>query len=130
MANSHLDINTWISYAKCMIFGLSIRKSAKICDVGVKTSFYMRHRLLDAIRNFQGIGEVSGIVEIDETFLPESFKGNHKKSGFKMPRDSRKRGKQVKKRGISNEQVCIATAIDRSNNIIFEMVTNRMHKNS
>lgn len=32
----------------------------------------------------------------------------------KMKRKSRKRGKQVKKRGISNEQVCITTAIDRT----------------
>jgi len=30
-----------------------------------------------------------------------------------MPRPSRKRGKQVKKRGISKEQVCVATALDR-----------------
>jgi transposase-like protein len=123
MANSHVKLEQWVKYAKCMVMGFSIRKSARICDVSVKTSFYMRHRLLDAMRNFQGIGEVSGIVEMDETFLPESFKGNHKKSGFKMPRESRKRGKQVKTRGISKEQVCIATAIDRKNNIIFEMVT-------
>ena len=61
-----------------MILGFSIRKSAKACDVSVKTSFYMRHRILDAIRNYQGIGEVSGVVEMDETFLPELFKGNHK----------------------------------------------------
>lgn len=121
LANSHVSLEQWIDYAKCMVMGLSIRKSATICDISVKTSFYMRHRLLDAVRNFQGIGEVSGIVEMDETFLPESFKGNHKKSGFKMPRKSRKRGKQVKKRGISNEQVCMATAIDRKGNIIFEM---------
>jgi transposase-like protein len=121
MANSHVKLEKWVEYAKCMILGLSIRKSATKCKVSVKTSFYMRHRLLDAVRNFQGIGEVSGIVEMDETFLPESFKGNHKKSGFIMPRKSRKRGKQVKKRGISGEQVCIATAIDRKGNIIFEM---------
>ncbi len=121
MANSHVKLEQWIEYAKCMVIGLSIRKSASHCKVSVKTSFYMRHRLLDAVRNFQGIGEVSGIVEMDETFLPESFKGNHKKSGFAMPRKSRKRGKQVNKRGISGEQVCIATAIDRKGNIIFEM---------
>ncbi|MBM7561153.1 IS1595 family transposase [Fusibacter tunisiensis] len=121
LANSHVSLEQWIDYAKCMVMGLSIRKSAKICEVSVKTSFYMRHRLLDAVRNFQGVGEVSGIVEMDETFLPESFKGNHKKSGFIMPRKSRKRGKQIKKRGISNEQVCMATAIDREGNIIFEM---------
>ena len=121
LANSHVSLEHWIDYAKCMVMGLSIRKSATICQISVKTSFYMRHRLLDAVRNFQGIGKVSGIVEMDETFLPESFKGNHKKSGFVMPRTSRKRGKQVKKRGISNEQVCMATAIDREGNIIFEM---------
>lgn len=121
LANSHVSLEQWIDYAKCMVMGLSIRKSAKICEVSVKTSFYIRHRLLDAVRNFQGVGEVSGIVEMDETFLPESFKGNHKKSGFIMPRKSRKRGKQIKKRGISNEQVCMATAIDREGNIIFEM---------
>ena len=33
-----------------------------------------------------------------------------------------KRGKQIKKRGISNEQVCIATAIDRNGNIILEPI--------
>lgn len=130
MAKSHLPINKWLEYAKCMILGFSIRKSATACEVSVKTSFYMRHRLLDAIRDLQGIGEVSGVVEMDETFLPESFKGNHKKSGFKMPRTSRKRGKEIKVRGISHEQVCIATAIDRNNNIVFEMVTKGRIKTS
>lgn len=38
-----------------------------------------------------------------------------------MQRHSRKRGKQVKKRGISKEQVCIATAIDRQGNLIMEL---------
>jgi len=41
-----------------------------------------------------------------------------------MPRESRKRGKQVKKRGISNEQVCIGTGIDNDGRIIMEMVCN------
>ena len=39
-----------------------------------------------------------------------------------MPRKSHKRGKQVKKRGTSNEQVCIATAIDRQGNLIMELI--------
>ncbi len=33
-----------------------------------------------------------------------------------MLRPSRKRGKQIKKRCISNEKVCIMTAIDRNGN--------------
>lgn len=39
-----------------------------------------------------------------------------------MIRKSRKRGKQAKKRGISNEQVCIATAINRQGNLIMELL--------
>lgn len=47
-----------------------------------------------------------------------------------MPRPARKRGKQIKKRGISNEQVCIATAIDRNGNIILEPIcTGRISHN-
>ena len=103
-------------------YGYSIRKSAEIVEVGVKTSFYMRHKILDCIGTFMGTGDVDGVVEMDETFLAESFKGNHKKSGFSMPRQVHKRGKEIKKRGISNEQICVATAIDRNNNIIIEMI--------
>ena len=105
-----------------MILGLSIRKNAKNIDVCVKTSFYIRHKILDCIREFMGIGDVDGIVEMDETFITLSYKGNHKKSGFTMPRPARKRVKQVKKRGIRNEQVFIATAIYRNGNIILEPI--------
>ena len=44
-----------------------------------------------------------------------------------MPRNPRKRGKgknDKKKRGISKEQVCIETAIDRKGNILMGAVCN------
>ncbi|MDF2989023.1 MAG: putative transposase [Eubacterium sp.] len=66
-----------MEYAKCMIMGYSIRKSAEIIGVCVKTSFFMRHKLLDAIRTYMGMGRLQGIVEMDETFFAESFKDNH-----------------------------------------------------
>lgn len=47
-----------------------------------------------------------------------------------MTRHSRKRGKQVKKRGISKEQVCIATAIDRQGNLIMELACKGILANS
>lgn len=122
LANSHVPLNSWLEYAKCMILGLSIRKSAERINVGVKTAFYMRHKILDAIRLYLGIGTLEGVIEMDETFFAESFKGNHIKSGFTLPRSARKRGKEVKKRGISSEQVCVATGIDRNGNIVMEML--------
>lgn len=80
----------------------------------------MHYKTLDCIRAFMGIGD--GVVEMDEAFVPVSYEENHKKSGFKMPRPARKRGKQIKKHGISNEQVYIAKAIDRNGNIILEPI--------
>lgn len=116
---SKKTLDKWLKYAKCMIAGYSIRKSAKILEINIATSFFWRHKILDCIRSFFGIGSVEGVIEADEVFFAESFKGT---KPSKMPRKSHKRGKQVKKRGISNEQVCVATAIDRQGNLIMELL--------
>ena len=39
-----------------MTLGLSIIKNAENVGVCVKTSFYMRHKVLDCIRVFMGVG--------------------------------------------------------------------------
>lgn len=85
---------------------------------------FLQHKFLDCIRAF-----IDGIVEMEETFVTEFFKYNHKKSGFKMLRPARERGKQVKKRGISNEQICIATVIDRGRNlnVLGQILLQRLH---
>lgn len=116
--NSKKDIKKWLLYTKCMINGYSIRKSAKIVGISVPTSFFWRHKILDAIRAYMGIGSVGGVVEVDEVFFRLSYKGNHKKSKtFTMPRKARKRGVkgsnsngEKRKRGISREQVCVLCA--------------------
>ena len=65
------------------------------------------------------MGSVDGLVEADEAFFTYSYKGTKSEN---MPRPSRKRGKQVKKRDISNEQVCTYTAFNRQSNIIIELL--------
>ena len=67
-------------------------------------------KILDALRLYIGTGHVSGLVEADEVFFAYSYKGTKPTN---MPRPSRHRGKEVKKRGISKEQVCVATALER-----------------
>ncbi len=129
--NSKKDVKQWIQYAKCMINGYSIRKCAKETNISVPTSFYWRHKILDAIRAFIGIGSVGGVIEVDEAFFRESFKGNHKKSTtFRMPRKSHERGvkgsfskkTEKRKRGISKEQICVICAMDRTGNLITELI--------
>lgn len=110
-----------------MLNGYSIRKSAEIVKINIATSFYWRHKILNCINEFLAIGSVDGVVETDEVFFAYSYKGTKPAN---MPRPSRKRGKQVKKRGISNEQVCVATALDREGNLIMELLcTGRMTAN-
>lgn len=115
---SKKTLDKWLKYAKCMVNGYSIRKSAKIVEINIATSFFWRHKILDCISTFLGKGYVDGVIEADEVFFAESFKGTKPSN---MPRRSRKRGKQIKKRGISKEQVCIATTIDRQGNLIMEL---------
>ena len=98
----------WIEQATAMIDGVSTSKAAKRCAVAYTTAFRWRHRFLDALSGDKPTA-LSGIVEGDETFILESFKG--KRSG--IPRPARKRGGKPAKRGISAEQIPVLVARDR-----------------
>ena len=63
-----------------IILGVSTRKCADIIGVGVKTSFYICIGYSDVINLSLKNDKVEGIVEVDECFIKESFKGNHSKS--------------------------------------------------
>ncbi len=111
-----------------MILGLSIRECVTEIAVGVKISFYMNHSILDVINLSLRNDTVEGIAEVDEFFIRHSYQENHSKSTtFEMPREPRKRGKgknDKKKRGISSDQLCIETGIDRKGNIFMGAVYN------
>lgn len=112
---THKSIETWQAYLDCMARGLSIRQSAEICNISIPTAFYWRHKLLDAMHsklNNNGI-KLSGIIESDETYFRVSYKGQRKG----IPRESRKRGGQANKRGLSNEQACVVCGLDRQGNV-------------
>lgn len=123
VAHSKKPMDKWLAYAKCMIMGYSVRKSADAVDINSATAFFWRHKILEAVKKYMGFGSVDGIIKADETFFSISFKGNHKKSKtFTMPREPHKRGKKAEKRGISKEKVCVACAIDRAGNIIMDLI--------
>ena len=68
-SSTNLGLDKWLKYCELMILGLSIRQCAEEVDVGVKTSFYMRHRILDVINLSLKEDTVEGIVEVDEFFI-------------------------------------------------------------
>jgi transposase-like protein len=62
----------WIEYTTLMWGGVSLRKSAKALDITLRTSFRWRHMFIKAPVSFNP-SELTGVIEADETFLPESF---------------------------------------------------------
>ena len=50
-----------------------------------------QHRDTYALRDNLKTKELCGKIQADETYFRESFKGNHSKDGFIMPRKPQKR---------------------------------------
>jgi len=80
----------WLSFAAALNGSLSVRKAAKACQVNKNTAFKWRHRFLKA-QNQSRDQLLTGIAEVDEIFLLESFKGQRK-----LPRAPRKRAVLLK----------------------------------
>lgn len=124
VAGTRKDISVWEKCIACMMHGLSIRESAEICGIHRNTAFYWRHKILDALQSIMEDIELDGIVEMDETFFPVSYKGNHSKNkDFEMPRLPHKRGGETHLRGLSHEKVCVPCAVNRNGSAI-AMISN------
>jgi transposase-like protein len=98
----------WATQTAAMIDGVSTAKAAQRCGVHYTTAFRWRHRFLASLASDKPKA-LTGIVEGDETFILESFKGKRSK----MPRRARKRGGKSAKRGLSAEQIPVIVARDR-----------------
>ena len=98
MQNSHYERSVWADFIKDTITGVSLDKSAETFGFSHATAFNMRHKVLMAIQDSleDHPVELSGIVELDETFVLESQKGTRfSKSSDRLPR---KHGAKAQKR--------------------------------
>jgi len=94
----------WMRHAQALIDGTSVRQAAQCCGVDKNTAFRWRHRFLEAAATHRPAHE-GGIVEADETFFLESFKGQRK-----LPRPARKRAGV----GAYWERIAVLVVRDRS----------------
>ena len=93
LSHTKISLDKWLKYCELMITGGTIRACASEIEVSIPTSFFMRHRILDVLNLILKQDTIEGIVEVDETYIRESYKGNHSKStDFIIPREPRKRG--------------------------------------
>jgi transposase-like protein len=102
----------WLGYLDGMLDARSVRRAAAETGVSNATSFRWRHRFLSLSKDDRP-ERLRGIAEADEMYVLESHKGSRT-----LNRPPRKRGGKAAKRGISNEQMCILVARDRSGQTI------------
>lgn len=105
-----------------MLSGYTIRKCAEECQINIATSFFWRHKILDALATAIGIGDLEGLVEADETFFRYNRKGNFTKvrsykKGVRTSTGRTTKQAKKKKRGLSRDQVAVGTALDRLGNL-------------
>ena len=98
----------WLDHAQAMIEGKSLAKTAQLCGVHPTTAFRWRHRFLRAPSDDKPRC-LSGIVEADETFILESFKGRWSD----LPRKARKRGGTARHPGPYQDNIPVLVARDR-----------------
>jgi transposase-like protein len=98
----------WLAHAQAMIEGMSLAKTAKLCGVHPTTAFRWRHRFLRAPADDKP-RSLSGLVEADETFILESFKGRWSD----LPRKARKRGGTARHPGPYQDNIPVLVARDR-----------------
>lgn len=113
ITRSKLKPAVWMRYLECFVDCLPLRECASRCHVSLRTSWLMRMRLIESIRcHLPRFHAAAGCaVQLDETYLRESFKGNHKRGKFHLPRPAHHRGTPASKRGPSKEQICVVTGV-------------------
>lgn len=102
----------WLDYLDCMLGSTTVRRAAAAIGVNKDTSFRWRHRFLSLTKNDRP-SRLQGIAEADELYLLESHKGSRN-----LTRPARKRGGAASKRGISDEQICVLVARERTGKTI------------
>jgi transposase-like protein len=130
--HSHKPLTLWNKYIECMQQKLTLQKIADKLHINIKTAWLWRHKILSTIRTIKK-KKMTGIVEADEVYFRESQKGSNN-----MTRQTHKRGsskysysqlfefleltqekykKMKRKRGLSNDQICVLTVMDRKTHI-------------
>lgn len=124
-ARTRKDAETWKNFIKMTITGRSLPECASECNIAYQTAFTWRHKILNVFAVNQEEMKMTGNIEIDEMFVPLSYKGNHIKGSFgkrslgtdvinDMPRRGYRRGTDNKPMS-PKERACIFCMVQDGN---------------
>ena len=109
--NSQQSEEHWSMVILDTLNAIPLEQTAAILDRCIPTVFNMRHKFLLLLEQllFEQDEVMEGIVEIDETYVPDSYKGIKRTNG----RKARKHGEPAEKRGLSDEKLCVFMGTNR-----------------
>lgn len=124
MSKSHSTETVWRRLIEDTFEGRSLDYSAEKYGLHHETVFNMRHKILLAVQQLGDSDPImlQNIAELDETYVLENRKG--KKFEGNSSRAPRKRGSKASKRGLSAEQVCICTGVERNKGNAYAVTVN------
>ncbi len=100
----------WLDYSNCIVESYSIRKSAEVCKISIRTAFRWRHRFLANAKQIKA-SELCGIIETDEIYFDWSYKGS-KKGYFDKETNA-----------IERKKICLFVGRDRNRNTFDNLFT-------
>lgn len=114
LALSKLGPDVWSSYVEGTVAGESLRALAARCGVCLKTSWFMRMRVLEVMRSqLQPMRHGEGVsAQADEFYLNESLSGGRDRARDAMPRGPHRNGHGVRAHGISSLKVSVVTVVN------------------
>lgn len=118
------------TYLECLAQGKVLQECCIDADICMQTAFYWRHKLLQAFRKLDEQG-LKGIIQADETFFLESFKGQrdleqflakNRPDNYRGDRKIKKRGARATKKGINEQHICVMSATDTASSTVLKVV--------
>ena len=73
LSNTHKSAEVWEQFILLTLKGASLEVCSRRCKIAIGTAFAWRHKILAAMAQDQTARMMSGIVEMDETFVSISY---------------------------------------------------------
>lgn len=120
---SRVDYAKWHKFIPMFIDHIPSKSAAKRLGVSRNTAWKMRLRLIHVIEEclpafFISEGQT---VEMDETYYPESFKGNYGKLKTRWPEERVPKVRGELAQGIGADKICVFTAINEMGDIYIKV---------
>lgn len=119
-STTKLDRSAWMRFAECHVDMLPLRESAEKCGVCLKTAFFMRHRLLEAMAKRMPAFRVEAGRAGPSSTSASSGRASRETAPGRSPGVPRK--PRARSQGTDgHEKICVLTGINDAGDIFYEI---------